>query len=85
MDYSLIIPIFNEQNTLEKLLFELKNFDKKLEIIIINDGSTDGTKSILEAQNDFSVLHNESNKGKGFSIIKGVNSCSRKKYHFDGW
>ena len=78
MDYSLIIPIFNEQNTLEKLLFQLKNFDKKLEIIIINDGSTDETKSILEAQNDFSVIHNESNKGKGFSIIKGVNSCSRK-------
>tara|TARA_Y100000591_G_C21771383_1_gene665760 strand:- start:32 stop:712 length:681 start_codon:yes stop_codon:yes gene_type:complete len=78
MDYALIIPIFNEQNTLEKLLFQLKNFDKNLEVIIINDGSTDGTKSILEAQNDFFVLHNKSNKGKGFSIIKGVKSCSRK-------
>ena len=36
MDYSLIIPIFNEQNTLEKLLFQLKNL-MDLEIIIINE------------------------------------------------
>ena len=50
MDYSLIIPIYNEDKTLNDLLSELKDFDKNIEIIIINDGSTDKTKSILESQ-----------------------------------
>ena len=78
MDYSLIIPIYNEEGTLKKLLLQLKNFNNKIEIIIINDGSTDRTKSILERQNNFTVIHNKVNRGKGFSIIKGVNFSSRK-------
>ena len=46
MKYSIIIPVFNEEETLEKLLKKVckqkENFN--LEIIIINDGSTDSTK-----------------------------------------
>ena len=57
MDYSLIIPIYNEDKTLNDLLSELKDFDKNIEIIIINDGSTDKTKSILESQNNFNIIH----------------------------
>lgn len=77
MDYSLIIPIYNEDKTLNSLLSQLKKFDNNIEIIIINDGSTDTTKSILEKQNNIIVFHNEINKGKGFSIIKGVGLSSR--------
>ena len=49
MKYSIIIPVFNEEETLEKLLKKVckqkENFN--LEIIIINDGSTDSTKEII--------------------------------------
>jgi len=48
---SIIIPAHNEEATLERCLASLENLDypsSKLEIILINDGSTDGTKKIIE-------------------------------------
>jgi len=74
--YSLVIPIYNEGHTLIKLLAELDNLDKKIEIIIINDGSSDKTKSILDNHNNFIKIHNEINHGKGYSIIRGVKEAS---------
>ena len=50
MSYSLIIPIFNEKVRLKNLLSQLKIFDNKIEVIIINDGSTDGTERTLRNQ-----------------------------------
>ena len=46
---SIIIPVYNEKYTIQKLLnkiYKLRNLKK--EIIVINDASTDGTKEILE-------------------------------------
>ena len=76
--YSLIIPIYNEDKTLEELLLQLKKLNKKIEIVIINDGSTDKTESILNSQNLFKVIHNPINSGKGYSIINGVKSATKK-------
>lgn len=73
MEYSLIIPIYNEEKTLDTLLSQLKNLDSKIEIIIINDGSTDNTKIILEKGNGFKLINNSKNLGKGSSILKGAN------------
>ena len=72
MSYSLIIPIYNEGATLKKLLNEVNELDKKIEIIIINDGSNDETKSILDDHDSIRVIHNSKNKGKGSSIIIGA-------------
>ena len=71
MNYSLIIPIYNEEKTLDKLLIQLQTLSKNIEVIIINDGSTDKTKSILDNQNYFKIIHNSKNLGKGSSIIIG--------------
>ena len=73
MNYSLIIPIYNEEKTLHELLFQLEKYSNIFEIIIINDGSTDGTKHILEKNNSFKVFHLPNNLGKGYSLITGVN------------
>ena len=73
MSYSLIIPIYNEGATLKKLLEEVNKLDKNIEIIIINDGSNDETKSILDNQDSIRIVHNSKNKGKGSSIIIGAN------------
>ena len=46
---SIIIPVYNEKNTIQKLLnkiYKLKNIKKQ--IIVVNDASTDGTRIILE-------------------------------------
>ena len=47
MDYSLIIPIYNEK-TLTTLLSQIETLNDNIEIIIINDGSDDGTEKILK-------------------------------------
>ena len=72
MSYALIIPVYNEETSLKKLIPQLKHLNQKIEIIIINDGSTDNTKSILEKNNDFKIINSSKNQGKGSSIIKGV-------------
>lgn len=72
MSYSLLIPVYNEEPSLKKLLPQLKHLDQRIEIIIINDGSTDGTKSILEKNDDFTIINSSQNQGKGTSILKGV-------------
>ena len=79
MNYSLIIPIYNEEKTLPSLINRLNNLDiKNIEIIIIDDGSNDGTKDILFGINQFVIKRNKINLGKGASIIKGVSIASNK-------
>tara|TARA_Y100001958_G_scaffold160115_1_gene166504 strand:+ start:1526 stop:2200 length:675 start_codon:yes stop_codon:yes gene_type:complete len=72
MSYSVIIPIYNEEKFLHRLTKQLKKLNNQYQIIIINDGSTDKTRQILNQENEFDVINNQENKGKGFSIRKGV-------------
>ena len=78
MTYSLIIPIYNEERTLSALLKKLDRLDNNIEIIIIDDGSNDGSDLVLANLKDYNVLRNESNIGKGASILKGVNSAKNQ-------
>ena len=81
MIFSIIVPVFNEEKTIISILKELKkvNFKKfKKEIIVIDDGSTDNTKNLLENNKDlFDTLHtNEKNKGKGSAVRLGLKNAS---------
>ena len=78
MTYSLIIPIFNEEKTLLTLLKKLNDLDNKIEIIIIDDGSNDKTKTLLKENNKFKIIQNNSNIGKGASIKKGAEIASNE-------
>ena len=77
MQLSIIIACYNEQNTIRIILEKLskiKNLNKELEIIVVDDGSTDNSLQILEEnKNLYNVLiKNTSNRGKGYSIKKGL-------------
>ncbi len=77
MILSIIIPVYNEENTILESLKRVKNLNSKLfehEIIVINDGSTDNTNKILSENKSLydKLLTNEINKGKGYSIKKGL-------------
>ena len=48
MNYSLVIPIFNEGKILNNLLEDLKVLNKQIEIILVDDGSNDETPKILK-------------------------------------
>lgn len=78
MKYSLIIPIYNEEKAVDGLLKSLKEYSQTIEIIIVNDGSNDRTKSLLEKEKSYKIIHNNKNRGKGFSINKGIELATRK-------
>mgnify|MGYP001461887605 FL=1 len=72
---SVIIPCYNEIDTIEQVINKVKNTSiKSKQIIIIDDFSTDGTREFLNTLEDESikvVLQNR-NKGKGAAIAKGI-------------
>ena len=78
MTYTLIIPIYNEVRTLPVLLNKLQRLGDNIEIIIIDDGSNDGTKELLIENNQFTIIRNESNLGKGVSIRRGIDLASNQ-------
>jgi glycosyltransferase involved in cell wall biosynthesis len=68
----IIIPTYNNEKTLRRVVLEVMTIVPKESIIIVNDGSTDSTSEILnEFENQVLILKNEQNKGKGFSLRKG--------------
>ena len=86
MPYSIIIPIYNEEKTLDKLLLSLKKYSfSKNEILIINDGSVDGTKKILKKYNFINVIELKKNYGKGIAIKIGLQkSIHNETIIYDG-
>jgi len=77
---SIIIPCFNEKNTIEILIDKINNVKEiNKEIIIIDDCSTDGTREILKEKvlnKVQKIIYNETNNGKGYSVKKGIEICS---------
>ena len=72
MPYSLIIPIFNEQSTLPQLLDDLQSVHQDAQIIIIDDGSTDETDTILKNASGIDAIAQATNQGKGAAIRVGL-------------
>ena len=78
--FTAIVPAFNEEKSIKETLISLLNLDypkNKIEIIIVNDGSTDRTKEIVEdvIKSNPSreiILINQKNKGKGRAMNKGL-------------
>lgn len=77
---SIVIPAYNEGlrigNTLAKVRNYLQTRNYPVELIVVDDGSTDDTARILEAVEGrhpvMRVLRNERNRGKGYSVRRGV-------------
>ncbi len=80
MKLSIIIPCFNESNTIKKIIDKVYNNSKyENEIIVIDDCSTDGSREILKSElsNKISTLIlNEKNYGKGYSVRKGIEKAT---------
>jgi glycosyltransferase involved in cell wall biosynthesis len=77
---SVVIPAYNEINTAETLLRRVRQVPLKLEVIVVDDGSTDGTRDLLkrlEAEGliDTLVFH-EVNKGKGAALQTGFQKAT---------
>ena len=86
MYYSILIPIYNEEKTLETLLDQLKYYAiKGHEIIIINDGSKDKSKTLLEKCQFIKLINIKNNSGKGNALRRALfQSKFNKTIIFDG-
>src|SRR3989344_4096116 len=76
---SIIIPVYNEERTLWKLISAVEAVDLPLkkEIILIDDGSTDGTREILKTMAErYKVIFQDKNKGKGVAIKRGFQEAT---------
>jgi dolichyl-phosphate beta-glucosyltransferase len=78
--YSIVLPAYNEAERIEKSLEKILRFaddhERKFEIIVVNDGSTDGTADIVRRyaaqHSSVRLLENPGNHGKGFSVRNGM-------------
>ncbi len=76
IDSSIIVPAFNEEETVENFITHLKaaleGVKTSYEIIVIDDGSSDNTYSILSAIPDVKTVRHQYNKGNGASVKSGI-------------
>jgi glycosyltransferase involved in cell wall biosynthesis len=70
---SIVIPVYNEINTILEVIQRVKNERHSKEIIIVDDASTDGTKELLSQidEQDIKVIFKDANEGKGAALREG--------------
>ncbi len=78
---SVIVPIYNEVNTLEEILCRIRDVDIKKEIVMVDDGSNDGTRELLRDKiegkySDVKVFYHERNSGKGAAVRTAIEQCT---------
>ena len=74
MKVSVLIPLYNEVETIAEIVSLVQSVVLDKEIIIVDDGSTDGTrdrlKEIGQGQNNVNIVYHDRNKGKGAALRK---------------
>ncbi|MCJ7569249.1 MAG: glycosyltransferase family 2 protein [Anaerolineales bacterium] len=80
MKLSVVIPVFNEYDTIEILLDRVMSVGLADEIIIVDDGSTDGTRKLLQElapiHESIRLILHEKNQGKGASVQTGFQAAT---------
>lgn len=81
MRLSIIVPVFNERATVLQVLDRVAAIDPEAEIVVVDDGSTDGTRALLverARRNDrkFTLVQHPVNRGKGAALASGVDHAT---------
>lgn len=71
---SVIVPVYNETGTIRQILEKINAVKIDKEIIVVDDGSSDGTEKILRdiKYNNLKIIHHSSNRGKGAAFLTGL-------------
>lgn len=79
MKLSVIIPIYNEKNTISEIVKRVYATKLPTEVVLVDDGSTDGTREILqdisEKYENVKLILHEKNQGKGAAVVTGINNA----------
>ena len=78
-DVSIVIPTFNEQDSIKKIIIDtfstFAKINRNAEVIVVNDGSTDQTKSnvesLIETQDNLILINISRNRGKSAALMDG--------------
>ena len=80
MKISVVIPVYNEVNTIREIVVRVQAVDLDKEIIIVDDGSTDGTREQLQditlSQKSVRILYHDRNQGKGAALRTGFEAAT---------
>lgn len=80
MQISVIMPVYNEINTIEEIIHRVKATNLVDELIVVDDGSTDGTREKLSEIGEVGWMHvilHETNQGKGAAVINGIKAATK--------
>jgi len=69
---SILVPVYNEERTIVEILARVSAIDLPTEIIVVDDGSTDGTASLVEHVEGITLLRHPLNRGKGEAIATAL-------------
>ena len=76
---SVIIPCYNEQTTVATVIQRVRAIELAYEIIVVDDGSTDGTREVLaqiDPQDDLKIVLHDHNQGKGAAVRTGFKAAT---------
>ena len=76
---SVVMPVFNEKATLEEIVDRVLSVPVRIELIAVDDFSTDGSRELLAelaTKRDFRVLNQERNQGKGAAVRRGIEAAT---------
>lgn len=79
MKISVIIPAYNEKNTIQEIVRRVQAMKMVDEIIIVDDGSTDGTRDLIsnmDGKGNVRIIMQEKNKGKGAAVRTGISAAT---------
>ena len=76
MKLSVVLPVYNEKNTIRQIVDLIEAVPVDKELLIVDDGSTDGTREIIQnffsSRKDIRVILHDKNKGKGAAVRTGI-------------
>ena len=78
---SVLIPVYNERDTLLEILARVRDVEIKKEVVLVDDGSTDGTRELMREQiegrfPDVRVFYHEKNQGKGAAVRTAIEQAT---------